>query len=78
VRSFGGGRRQVECTRGISKVHEGVLLIVVDRFRGQLGLVDGDTVVIHNADGEFNIRSAKPGAVPVAPAATEPTSAESE
>jgi hypothetical protein len=67
-----GGDKFIECTQGISKVHEGVLFIVVDRFAGPMGLVDGDVVVIHNADGQFNIRSTKPGVMIGSPP-TEPT-----
>jgi hypothetical protein len=63
-----GGDKFIECTQGISKVQDGVLYIVVDRFAGTLRLLDGDLVTIRNADGEFSVRSAKPGgANPAAP-----------
>jgi hypothetical protein len=67
-----GGDKFIECTQGISKVHEGVLYIVVDRFAGTLRLVDGDLVTIRNTDGEFSIRSAKPGGAKVAAPTAEP------
>jgi hypothetical protein len=62
-----GGDKFVECTRGISEVRDGVLYVVVDKFAATLGIGEGDVVLIHNTDGNFNIRSTKPGSVQPAP-----------
>jgi hypothetical protein len=55
-----GGDKFIDCTHGISEVRDGVLFVVVDEFAGVLGIGEGDAVVIHNTDGQFNIRPAKP------------------
>ena len=54
-----GGDRFVECTRGIGQVSGDFLNIVIpDWMAEKLGISEGSTVAISNADGQFNISPA--------------------
>lgn len=52
-----GGRELVECSRGISEVDGDFLNIVIpDWLAEKLGISEGTTLVVGNANDRFNIR----------------------
>jgi hypothetical protein len=60
----GGGDQFVQCARGISRIADGCLVIVIQEWlAGTLRIEEGDLVAIDNADGKFNIRAVKPRSV---------------
>jgi len=56
-----GGEEFVECSRGISEVKDGFLIIEIKEWlAGMLRIEAGDLVSVNNADGKFNITSVNP------------------
>jgi hypothetical protein len=52
-----GGRELVACSRGIGEVDGDFLSIhIKDWLAERLGISEGSTVVVDNANGKFNIR----------------------
>ena len=52
-----GGRELVECSRGISEIDGDFLNIVIpDWLADKLGISEGTTLVVGNANDRFNIR----------------------
>jgi hypothetical protein len=52
-----GGRELVECSRGISEIDGDFLNIVIpDWLAEKLGISEGSTLVVGNANDRFNIR----------------------
>jgi hypothetical protein len=52
-----GGRELVECSRGISEIDGDFLNIVIpDWLAEKLGISEGTTLVVGNANDRFNIR----------------------
>jgi hypothetical protein len=52
-----GGRELVACSRGIGEVDGDFLSIhIKDWLAERLGMSEGSTVVVDNANGKFNIR----------------------
>jgi len=56
-----GGEEFVECSRGISEVKDGFLVIEIKEWlAGMLRIEEGDLVSVNNADGKFNITPVDP------------------
>jgi hypothetical protein len=56
-----GGEEFIECSRGISEVKDGFLVIEIKRWlAGVLRIEEGDLVSVNNADGKFNIFPVNP------------------
>ena len=56
-----GGEEFVECSRGISEVKDGFLVIEIKEWlAGMLRIEEGDLVSVNNADGKFNITPVNP------------------
>ena len=56
-----GGEEFVECSRGISEVKDGFLIIEIKEWlAGMLRIEAGDLVSVNNADGKFNITPVNP------------------
>ncbi len=52
-----GGKHLVACSRGIGVVEDDLLCIhIMDWLAQKLGILDGSTVLVDNANGKFNIR----------------------
>jgi hypothetical protein len=51
-----GGDRLAECARGIGVVEGDILKVIIPPWLAEkLGITVGSTVVVHNAEGKFNI-----------------------
>jgi hypothetical protein len=56
-----GGDEFVECSRGISEVTDGFLVIEIKEWlAGMLRIEAGDLVSVNNAGGKFNITPVNP------------------
>jgi hypothetical protein len=56
-----GGDQFVECSKGISKIEDGCLVVEIQGWlAGMLRVEAGDLVSIDNADGKLNIRPVNP------------------
>jgi hypothetical protein len=56
-----GGEDFVECSRRISELEDGCLMIVIPEWlAGMLRIDEGDLVMISNANGKFGIWASEP------------------
>ncbi|MFZ0882693.1 MAG: hypothetical protein WAN14_04795 [Candidatus Acidiferrales bacterium] len=56
-----GGDEFVACSRGISEVKDGFLIVEIQEWlAGLLRIEEGDLVSVNNADGKFNITPVNP------------------
>jgi hypothetical protein len=56
-----GGEEFVECSRGVSEIKDGYLVIEIKQWlAGVLRIEQGDLVSVNNADGKLNITPVNP------------------
>jgi hypothetical protein len=56
-----GGEEFVECSRGVSEIKDGYLVIEIKEWlAGVLRIEPGDLVSVNNADGKLNITPVNP------------------
>ena len=56
-----GGDQFVACSRGISEVKDGFLIVEIKEWlAGMLRIEEGDLVSVNNAGGKFNINPVNP------------------
>jgi hypothetical protein len=56
-----GGNEFVACSRGISEVKDGYLVVQIQEWlAGMLRIEEGDLVSVTNANGKFNITPVNP------------------
>jgi hypothetical protein len=56
-----GGDQFLECSRGISEVKDGYLIVEIKEWLASLlRIEEGDLVSVDNANGKFNITSVNP------------------
>jgi hypothetical protein len=56
-----GGDEFVACSRGISEVRDGYLIVEIQEWlAGLLRIEEGDVISVNNADGKFNIAPVNP------------------
>ena len=56
-----GGEEFVECSRGVSEIKDGYLVIEIKEWlAGVLRIEQGDLVSVNNADGKLNITPVNP------------------
>jgi hypothetical protein len=56
-----GGDEFVECSRGVSEIKDGYLVIEIKQWlAGVLRIEQGDLVSVNNADGKLNITPVNP------------------
>jgi hypothetical protein len=56
-----GGDQLIECSRGISELKDGFLVVEIKEWlAGMLRIEEGDRVSVSNAGGKFNITPVNP------------------
>ncbi len=56
-----GGDEFVDCSRGVSEIKDGYLVIEIKQWlAGVLRIEEGDLVSVNNADGKLNITPVNP------------------